>query len=341
MIAMLMVITLHYLTKGNVTEKLSVDGGLYNHVLWLVEAFCNVAVNVYVLISGYFLVEAAWKPGKIITLVCEVLFYSILVPVILLFAGMAPVTGWGMYDWMNAVLPIQTEHYWFATAYVVLYILAPILAAAQKQLSKRQQQITIGLLLLFFTVTKSINPVKIATDHYGYDFGWFICLFLIAGYIRLYGIPFFDSKRKSLFLYIIGSILTFAVCAVAGLICRRTGKLEYYMDMTYSYNYILVLFASVALFYTFLYIRIPEGRLASLICRVSPLTFGVYLLHENIAVRDQWTHWLGIDRYYGTPGLFVHMIFSVLAVFTVGICVDFVRTWIFTFIKRRFSHGGM
>lgn len=332
-IAMLMVITLHYITKGNVTQKLSQDGSLYNHILWLIEAFCNVAVNVYVLISGYFLVEVSWKPGKIVNLVLEVLFYSILVPVVLLILGMAPVTGWNLYDWMNVILPVQTEHYWFATAYVVMYILAPVLAAAQKQLSQKQQQITIGLLLLFFAVTKSINPVRIATDHYGYDFGWFICLFLIAGYIRLYGIPFFSGKRKSFCMYIISSLLTFAVCALTGLICRKTGKLEYYMDMTYSYNYILVLFASVALFYTFCYIKLPEGKLSNLICRIAPLTFGVYLLHENVAVRDQWTKWLGVERFYGSPLIFVHMIGCVLLVFVVGILIDFIRTAIFRGMK--------
>ena len=57
-IAMLMVIALHYIVKGNMSQSLSVDGSANNHLWWLVEAFCNVAVNVYVLISGLFFLSA-------------------------------------------------------------------------------------------------------------------------------------------------------------------------------------------------------------------------------------------------------------------------------------------
>ena len=79
------------------------------------------------------------------------------------------------------------EHYWFATAYMILYLLTPILSAAVKKMEKKQLQTVIVVLLLFFSVAKSVIPILIPTDHYGYDFGWFICLFLIASYIRLYG----------------------------------------------------------------------------------------------------------------------------------------------------------
>ena len=336
-VAMLMIITLHYLSKGNVEVKLSVDGSLYNHAVWLIGAFCNAAVNAYVLISGYFLVEAKWNPKKLLSLLLQVLFYSILIPVILLLFGMAPVTDWNAYDWMNAILPIQTEHYWFATAYVVLYMLAPLLAAGIKNLSKKQLQITIGLLLLFFCIPKSINPVLIATDHYGYDYGWFICLFLIAGYIRLYGLSFFKNEKRSVILYVIFVIANFGVCALMGLICRRTGKLEYYMDMTYSYNYILVVLSSIALFYIFMYIKIPDGKLAKCIGWLAPCTFGVYLLHENLAVRLQWPGWLGIESVKGTPLIFAHLIISILIVFIVGVMVDRVRITIFDAVKKLFK----
>lgn len=335
-IAMFMVITLHYLTKGNVTQKLSEDASLYNHFFWLLEAFCNVAVNVYVLISGYFLVEASWHPFKILNLLLEILFYSILTPFIMMAVGIIPFSSFSLYDWMNVILPVQTEHYWFATAYIIMYMLAPLLAAAMKHMPKKQLQITILLLILFFSVTKSCNPVLIATDHYGYDFGWFICLFLIAGYIRLYGITFFKNKKRCLAVYTAASCFTFLACALAGFICRKTGKLEYYMDMTYSYNYILVLIASIALFYAFTYIKIKEGKLQRFICKIAPCTFGIYLLHENVALRMRWPFWLGIENWYHTPLLFVHMIVSVFIVFVVGTLVDMFRIWLFFVIKKCF-----
>lgn len=336
-IAMLMIITLHYMSKGIMMDKLSVDGSLYNHILWCIEAFCNAAVNVYVLISGYFLIEAKFKLSKILYLLLEVLFYSISVPVLFWILGYAPVKAWNIYDWMNVFFPIQTEHYWFATAYIVLYMLSPILAAGVKALSQKQLKITIGLLLFFFCIPKSLNPFLIATDKYGYDFGWFICLFLIAGYIRLYGFSFFKDRKTSIISYVILAFLNFAACALTGAVCRLTGKLEYYMDMTYSYNYILVLLSSIALFYSFMYIRIPEGKIAVIIKWIAPCTFGIYLLHENLAIRYEWPVWLGINQIKGTLLVFPHIILTTIVVFAVGVLVDKVRNLLFQSITKLFK----
>ena len=57
-VAMMMVIALHYISRGLAVEKLSVDNSLSNCLWWLILAVCNVAVNAYVLISGYFLVDS-------------------------------------------------------------------------------------------------------------------------------------------------------------------------------------------------------------------------------------------------------------------------------------------
>lgn len=340
-VAMMMVIVLHYITKGKIDVKLSSDGSVGNHVWWLIEGFCNVAVNVYVLISGYFLVEAKWRISKLVKLVCQVLFYSILVGLIMYALGNAFPAVAGLYEragescvfdlnrLLNTILPIEYEHYWFATAYVVMYMLSPVLAVAVKNLSQKQLKTVIIALLCFFCLPKSINPYLIPTDSYGYDFGWFICLFLIAGYIRMYGIRFFSSKAKSLLTYILCVILNFGVCAICGKICRVTGKLEYYMDMTYAYNYFLVLISSVALFYTWTYVEIKEGKISDIICRIAPLTFGVYLLHENVSIRLIWPFILGADRMSNIFTQILHMLFSVLVVFTVGCLVDALRKLIF------------
>lgn len=64
-VAMFMIISLHYLVKGGAAVPFPFAAGEnpVGVLAWLIEAFCIVAVNCYVLISGYFLVESAWKPG--------------------------------------------------------------------------------------------------------------------------------------------------------------------------------------------------------------------------------------------------------------------------------------
>ncbi len=349
-VAMMMVIVLHYIVKGKMSVKLSVDGSVTNHLWWLIQAFCNVAVNVYILISGYFLVEAKWKISKLVKLVCQVLFYSILVGVLMytfvkmsysipaigvIYERAAVSKSFGLNYWLNLFLPIEYEHYWFATAYVVMYMLSPVLAVAVKELPQKQLKAVIIALLCFFCIPKSINPYLIPTDSYGYDFGWFICLFLIAGYIRCYGIRFFDSKKKAIIIYVVTVIFNWAVCAFTGAICRMSGKLEYYMDMTYAYNYILVLVSSVAMFYIWTFVDIKEGKMADAICKVAPYTFGVYLFHENIGIRLIWPYLLGANIANCFVLKILHMIISVVVVFAVGCMVDIFRSRIFALFDKK------
>lgn len=334
-LAMAMIVAMHFMLKGGIAVPMSDDGSLVNHIAWIIEAFCIVAANCYVLIGGYFMIEVEWKLKKLIALVMQVLFYSLLVPLACLLLGIGDVAQWSVYEWVFAILPLQMDHYWFATSYVLLFMLVPVLAPGIKQLSQKQLQITIGVLLLYYCVIKSFSPILLSTDNYGYDLGWFICLFLIAAYIRLYGIPFFKGVKKSFGIYMISCAGIFGVSALAGYICRKTGALKYYMDMPYCYNYFLTLIGSVALFYVFKQWKIKEGVVSALICRIAPYTFGVYLLHENIAIRNLWPAWLGVEGVKESPSFVLQMLVAVIVVFVFGIIVDFVRKRLFDLFYKK------
>ena len=328
-VAMLMVVVLHYLIKGGATPSLVEDTGIINMITWYLSALCIAAVNVYVLISGYFLLEAKWKVSRLISLWFQMLFYSIGVPIVCLALGVGDVDEWGLYDWINVIFPIQMEHYWFITSYVVLYLFVPILSAGVKQLTKRQHEIVIAGLLLVFTIPKTIFPIIIPTDRNGYDFGWFLCLFVIAAYIRIYGIPFFNKKRKAFAMYFLSVTTIWLISVGCGLLSSKGLALEHAMNMPYCYNHLLVLLAAVGLFYGFSYIRIPQGMISGVICKVSSYTLGVYLLHENLAIRTQWQFLAGIEQVRDGFGLFPHMLVTVIAVFVAGVLVDYVRDCIF------------
>ena len=61
-VAMLMIVCLHYLSKSGLLGNPSrANMTLTAYFAWFIEAFCLVAVNVYVLISGYFGAEKVFK----------------------------------------------------------------------------------------------------------------------------------------------------------------------------------------------------------------------------------------------------------------------------------------
>lgn len=333
-VAMMMIIVLHYLNKGELLTAYATDRSAVNYAAHLTEAFCIVAVNCYVLLSGYFLVESAWKPGRVVSLAAQILFYSVLIPVILICAGVISAGELSVYDWLNFVLPVETEHYWFATAYLVMYVLAPFLAEGVRRVEKRTLQVVIGILVLYFSVWKSVLPVRLATDRYGYDFGWFVCLFLIAAYIRLYGLPKLERRKNAVLLYVgmcLGIfLLTAGVTAAAG----KVAALEYYTDMPTTYDHILCLAGAIGLFMVCKDTRLPEGRVTAVIRGLAPYTFGVYLVHEHLLVRYEWMQWLGVDNVRGSWLFVPHMIGCVLVVYVTGTAADFVRERIFYGIRK-------
>lgn len=339
-VAMLMIISLHYLVKGGVAAPFPfiVKEDPIGVFAWLIEAFCIVAVNCYVLISGYFLVESAWKPRRVVSLLSQVLFYSLLIPVFLLLTGVVPMSKLSAYDWIGFIFPLGTEHYWFATAYIVMYLFAPFLAAGMEKMKKRELQILLTFLLAFFSLEKTVLPVLFVTDHYGYDFGWFLCLFVVAGYIRLYGISWLEKKSNAVGAYVLSALLIWLLALFSNTLgTNGNSAFTYYADMLYSYNHLLCLAGSVSLFYVFKNLRIKEGRFAEMVRKLAPYTFGVYLLHEHILVRYEWMKWLGVEKVAKSFLFLPHMIGCVLLVYVVGTVVDMARTWLFGRVAAKLS----
>ncbi|MBO5472237.1 MAG: acyltransferase [Lachnospiraceae bacterium] len=337
-VAMVMIITLHYLVKGGAASPLTEDSALPVYFAWLLESFCLVAVNCYVLISGYFLVESDWKPGRIVSLVCQVLFYSLLIPAALILTGVISADSVSLYEWAEYLFPISTEHYWFATAYLMMYLFAPLLAEGIRRMDKRSLQIATGLLLFFWTVVKSFVPLAFATDRFGYDFGWFLCLFVLAGYLRRFGLPWLEKRSHAVFLYAASSVGAWALMLACAEVSGAVAALSVYGERIYTYNHILCLTGAVALFYVFKDSPVSEGRASELICKAAPYTFGVYLLHEHVLVRYRWLEWAGADAAAGTWGFLPHMLICVAAVYAAGTAVDYIRARLFEMVRKGLRH---
>lgn len=336
-LAMMMVVMLHYLSKGGLLTSLTEEMTAGAYVAWLLEAFSIVAVNVYMLISGYFLVESGFKPGRLVELICQVLFYSLLVPLVLIALGILEPGQLTIYRLLQYLLPGQMVHYWFITAYLIMYLFVPVLSVGVRQMSQKQLGMTICLLLLFFSVSKSILPVKLENDNLGYDGLWFICVFLVAAYIRLYGIPFLQKGKRALLCYVAGCLLIYALTMGVRLFYLHTGRLGDFIHAPFDYNHILNLFAAISLFYAFSNWKLSgEGRISKVILRVAPYTLGVYLLHEHIELRTLWPLWLGATLECSPWALVIRALGAVVLVFTVGILVDMVRGALFKGIKNIF-----
>lgn len=337
-IAMMMVVTLHYLDKGGVLPLLTGEVNLNGYVAWGLESFSIVAVNVYMLISGYLLVETGFKPGRLVELLCQVLFYTLLIPLVLLSVGVLEPGYFNLYHLLRDVLPVQMEQYWFITAYVIMYLFSPVLSAAAKSMGKDKLGYTIVALLLFFSVSKTILPVELAIDRSGNDAMWFLCVFLVAAYIRLYGIPFFGEGKgikRGLICYFSGALGIFGLTFVVRMVYLKTGSLDHFIKIGFDYNHVWNLLAALGLFQAFLHWEIAgDSRIGRWICRWAPYSLGVYLCHEQIEVRYLWPKWIGATGEGSVIFMLLRCIGSVSAVYIVGTLIDWIRACIFKGIRK-------
>ena len=110
------------------------------------------------------------------------------------------------------------------------------------------------------------------------------------------------------------------------------GALLYYANVPYHYNFLLTLTASLGLFYWFRGFHVPEGKAAEFIRRAAPSTLGVYLIHENIDIRDRWLPLM--ERFLGPVprgGLLVlHMLICAALLYICCTLIDVVRRILFS-----------
>lgn len=324
-VAMMMVIVLHYLGKGGLLANLTGESpGSVGTAAWLLEAFCIVAVNLYMLISGYFLCMSSFKLSRLLQLLLQVWLYSVAFGIIGAATGIIRETAVDTHYFLTLIFPVSMEHYWFLTAYVFLYLLLPFVGMAVKRMSRQQLQLAIALLLIAFCVLKSILPLRLETDRKGYDCLWYLCVFLTAAYMRRFGVAFLRRKGRALGLYVACCLLALAGTAILGFIYLRTGSLRRMTGMCMEYNHILPFLAALGLFGFFEGLEI-KGKTADVINRIAPYTLGVYLLHENLGLRYTWQSWLGAERISNPGELLLWTLLAVVVVFCAGILTDMLR----------------
>lgn len=340
-LAMMMVVSLHYLGKGGLLGDLEGELSPKNYTAWLLESFSLVSVNVYVLISGFFGVKTKFRMGRVVSLILQVLFYSCMVSGVLILLGRRSLGELTLYEIWEIIFPIQMGQYWFMTTYVLMVLFSPVLNAAANSLKKEQLQTVVVLLLFVISFLKTALPIKLFMQGYGYDITWFMSLYLLAAYIRLYGIPFLEKKNRALICYVLSCLGIYALFMIFRELYFVTGKFRTMIGTSGEYNHLLNLTASMTLLYAFRNWEFGkrETRLSAFVCKISPYSLGVYLLHEQMFVRSAWPARLGADRCDSVLSLLGYWFLAIVVVMACGIMVDYCRNVLFRFVGKLFAGG--
>lgn len=347
-VAMMMVVVLHYLGKGGLLPDLTGECMDCTGVAaWLLEAFCIVAVNVYMFISGYFLCTSHFKLSRLLQLWFQLWMYSVVFGVLGALTGVVAETPVDTHYFLTLLFPVSMGHYWFMTAYIFLYLLLPFVDLAARKMTKQQMQIAVGALFTVFCVIKSVLPFRLEMDAKGYDCLWYLCVFLAAAYVRRFGVPFLEKRGRGILLYIGCCLLAFGGTLGLRAVYLRTGSLGRMVGMCMEYNHILPFLAAVGLFAAFSRLHVNE-KISHVINKIATHTLGVYLLHENLGLRYTWQKWLGASKTWGlrvscpeaVTTLILRTLTAVVCVFVCGILVDMARAGLMKGIHCVLSRFG-
>ena len=123
-IAMFLVLLVHtdFYSLGIPSTKHITQQPLDSTLRFLVEALSIVCVNVFVLISGWFGIRP--KAKGICNFLFQCLFFSLGIYAVTLLVGTSKFSADGLLGCITL-----TRQNWFITAYLLLYILSPILNA--------------------------------------------------------------------------------------------------------------------------------------------------------------------------------------------------------------------
>lgn len=334
-VSMLLIIMLHALAHGGVLTAASAP--LPAAFAWTCEAFAYVGVNCYVLISGYFLIRSQFLIRRLLRFWLQVFFYSIAL------YGIAVLCGAESFSAVRTVkflLPTLTRKYWFFTAYVALMLLSAFLNRLLLGLSKRQFRLLLAVLIGLFCVWPNLLAFSdLLPFGDGRSVCWFVTLYCIAAYYRLY--PAEPRRGMCLAVYLGCSLATAAERFLYLRFLDGSGIASVFGDaanrlptLFYANNSVFVLAASVALFLLFRSVTVSNARVQKAAAHVSALTFGVYLIHDHECVRKWLWSALHLSDYADSARIVWLLPVVCLAVFAVCLGIEQLRQALFRPLER-------
>ncbi|ULQ48511.1 acyltransferase family protein [Liquorilactobacillus nagelii] len=283
----------------------------------------KIGVNVFVIIGGFFLVDKKFSFKRPISISLIVGFYSYIIYFILKTLKFNLIK----HQWYEVFLPVPGS-YWFAGSYIVLLFLIPYLNVLIKNISR----VNLKRLILFLTVVWIIVPtfimpnlVDLGLSHseLGYStVSWFCYLYLLAAYIKKYPFKLVESLKASFVFLIAGIFLLLLSIVLPCLLSQPDQTLFQYSSYFLSENSLLSVWISIGLFLVFKNISLGYNYVINLI---AGSTFAVYLIHDNLFVRNLLWGYVNDAQFHGGKQLLFSDLITSAVVFSLCIIIDLIR----------------
>lgn len=266
-ISMFMIILNHYVEHGLNLETMQFSFDLNLIFVWMMKYGGKFGCFLFILITGYFMAKSSFKLNKFILLIFEIWFYSVAIYFVLAVAKVIPLSGKNV---IKALIPLEGS--WFIKVYLLIYVLTIFINPMVKALSKEKLLTLIGVLVF----VSSFLPTFFGKDLFGFGrIDYFVLMYMTGAYLRLHPSRLMTKK--------IFWFCAFAVCYLGyiGLcvVTYKSGRDPFLFSQIFSFTSIG---GAIALFIMFKNIHFSNLQINSL----ATTMLGVYLLHDNMMLRD-------------------------------------------------------
>jgi len=320
-ITMLLIIIHHYVVNSGLVSDgspiLADPMSGRSLFLLLLGAWGKTGINCFVLITGYFMCRSRISAQKFFKLYFEILFYFFAINSVFWITGYSSINA---RELLAMLFPFAYVADGFGTAYLLFFLCIPFLNALLQNMSQRMHAYLLLFLFFLYVVPGTVKFLCYLNMNY---VSWFIVLYFLAAYVRMYPNRLFESTG----FWGICSVICISLGALSVVACTwlgvRRGQFMTYYFMIDSNTFL----AAATGFSTFLFFKNVKIPYNPVINKLASTCFGVLLLHAN---SDAMRRWLWVDvlnnvGVYHKSWMPVHAIGSTLTIFLICAGIDLLR----------------
>lgn len=332
---MLAIIAHHSVVNSGIADNYDFSNITANMVFLQLWGMCGkTAINVFVMITGYFMCTSKLTWKRFLKMWMEAKFYKIIFFIIFLCAGYEVVNVKSIFKLLFGY--IYGINGGFVSSFLVFYLFIPFLNVLIERLDKEGLKKLIALLLGVFTIAATFF-FNSSVFHYVF---WYITLYFVAAYIRLYPNRLTESKKFAGKVLLFTVILAYISVFVVDFVGVKLGFTDAYYMVSDSSK----LFAFVIGVSAFCFFKNLSVRNSKFINTIASTTFGVLLIHANSDAMRQWLwkDFLNLPSFYSVPflELVIKYVIIMICVFVVCSLIDlirirFIENPVFNFINEK------
>lgn len=314
-------IVLHHFALNNFTN---INSDVNIVILQILSSFGKVGVNLFVLITGFYVIKYNGSLKKILKLYIKAVIYSVGIYLIVLSSG---VIQYDNFIFKKSTMILTMDTYWFLTTYILLTLFIPFIKKFVLAIDKT----THGKLLIILFTIWVIIPFVTTNDCCYNNLAWFIFLCLLGAYISLYEHKIYSQKRLFFILLIFIIFEEFLMILGFNYLKDSINFFNKPFSFYISQNNLLIFSISVIIFILFKNLKIKSNTINI----ISSTTFGIYLIHEQPLLRVFLWQILFVCNLQNPFELVIYGIFSTLTVFMICFIIDlFFQKVLFKCINR-------